>query len=54
MLFGSWEFPSCSNPNQSYTLTFGRAGHLQCTCPSFEYLGKFKHVRKVRNTKLAE
>jgi SWI/SNF-related matrix-associated actin-dependent regulator 1 of chromatin subfamily A len=51
---GSWEFPSSSNPKQSYTVTFGRAGHLQCTCPGFEYRGECKHVREVRKTALAD
>ena len=34
--------------------TFGRAGHLQCTCPGFEYRGECKHVREVRKTALAD
>ena len=51
---GSWEFPSSSNPKQSYTVTFGRAGHLQCNCPGFEYRGECKHVREVRKTALAD
>jgi SWI/SNF-related matrix-associated actin-dependent regulator 1 of chromatin subfamily A len=51
---GSWEFASSSNPKQSYTVTFGRAGHLQCTCPGFEYRGECKHVREVRKTALAD
>lgn len=49
---GSWEFPSSSNPKKTYTITFGRAGHLQCTCPGFEYRGECKHVREVRKMPL--
>jgi SWI/SNF-related matrix-associated actin-dependent regulator 1 of chromatin subfamily A len=45
---GSWEFPSSSDPKKSYRVTFGRSGHLQCTCPGFEYRGECKHVREVR------
>jgi SWI/SNF-related matrix-associated actin-dependent regulator of chromatin subfamily A-like protein 1 len=50
---GAWEFPSSSNPNKSYRVTFGRGGHLQCTCPGFEYRGECKHVRDVRKTAMA-
>ncbi|NCY08418.1 MAG: hypothetical protein EBX30_14695, partial [Betaproteobacteria bacterium] len=35
-------------------VTFGRGGHLQCTCPGFEYRGECKHVRDVRKTALAD
>ena len=49
---GSWEFPSSSDPKKSYRVTFGRGGHLQCTCPGFEYRGECKHVREVRKTAL--
>jgi len=51
---GSWEFPSSSSPGKSYQVTFGRGGHLQCTCPGFEYRGDCKHVREVRKTALAD
>jgi len=50
---GSWEFPSSKDPKKSYRVTFGRSGHLQCTCPGFEYRGECKHVRDVRKTALA-
>lgn len=51
---GSWEFPSSKDPKKSYRVTFGRSGHLQCTCPGFEYRGECKHVRDVRKTALAD
>jgi len=51
---GSWEFPSSKDPNKTYSVTFGRSGHLQCTCPGFEYRGECKHVRDVRKTALVE
>jgi SNF2 family DNA or RNA helicase len=51
---GAWEFPSSKDPRKSYRVTFGRAGHLQCTCPGFEYRGECKHVLDVRNTALAD
>ena len=50
---GVWEFPSSKDPNKAYSVSFGRAGHLQCTCPGFEYRGECKHVRDVRKTALA-
>ena len=50
---GVWEFPSSSDARKIYNVTFGRAGHLQCTCPGFEYRGECKHVREVRKTALA-
>jgi SNF2 family DNA or RNA helicase len=45
---GSWEFTSSRNVNESYRVTFGRAGHLECTCKGFEYRGNCKHVQEVR------
>ncbi len=45
---GAWEFPSSSDATKAYRVTFGRGGHLQCTCPGFEYRGECKHVREVR------
>ena len=50
---GSWEFPSSKDPKKTYSVTFGRSGHLQCTCPGFEYRGECKHVRDVRKRALA-
>ena len=45
---GSWEFTSSRDPSASYRVTFGRAGHLECTCPGFNYRGNCKHTREVR------
>jgi SWI/SNF-related matrix-associated actin-dependent regulator 1 of chromatin subfamily A len=50
---GTWEFPSSSDPKRVYRVAFGRAGHLQCTCPGFEYRGECRHVREARRTALA-
>jgi SWI/SNF-related matrix-associated actin-dependent regulator 1 of chromatin subfamily A len=51
---GSWEFASSKDPKKVYTVTFGRGGHLQCSCPGFEYRGECKHVRDVRKAALAD
>ena len=45
---GSWEFTSSRDAGKSYSVTFGRVGHLECTCPGFEYRGNCKHVKEVR------
>jgi len=50
---GSWEFASSSDAKKTYQVIFGRGGHLQCTCPGFEYRGECKHVREVRQSALA-
>ena len=36
---GQWEFTSSRDPSAVYHVTFGRAGHLECTCPGFAYRG---------------
>ncbi len=45
---GMWEFPSSRDPKKLYRVTFGRAGHLDCTCEGFGWRGECSHVRKVR------
>lgn len=47
---GQWEFTSSRDPSARYLVTFGRAGHLECTCKGFAYRGNCKHVREVRQT----
>jgi SWI/SNF-related matrix-associated actin-dependent regulator 1 of chromatin subfamily A len=46
---GSWEFPSSRVASKTYRVTFGRAGHLECTCEGFGWRGECSHVRKVRD-----
>lgn len=45
---GVWEFTSERDPSQTYRVTYGRAGHLECTCKGFEFRGNCKHVNQVR------
>jgi len=45
---GQWEFASTRDPAARYRVTFGRAGHLECTCQGFAYRGNCKHVQEVR------
>jgi hypothetical protein len=50
---GVWEFPSSRDPKKFYSVTFGRAGHLECTCEGFGWRGECSHIRKVRAESLA-
>jgi hypothetical protein len=45
---GVHEFKSSRDPSQVYRVTFGRPGHLECTCEGFRWRGNCKHVREVR------
>ena len=45
---GVREFLSSRDPSQVYRVTFGRGGHLECTCEGFKWRGNCKHVREVR------
>ncbi len=46
---GQWEFTSSRDPSARYLVTFGRAGHLECTCQGFVHRGNCKHVLEVRS-----
>ena len=45
---GLWEFKSSRDRSKSYRVTYGRAGHLECTCEGFLYRGNCEHVQEVR------
>jgi SWI/SNF-related matrix-associated actin-dependent regulator of chromatin subfamily A-like protein 1 len=45
---GVREFRSSRDPSQVYLVTFGRGGHLECTCDGFKWRGSCKHVREAR------
>ena len=51
---GVWEFNSERDTSQTYRVTYGRAGHLDCTCKGFEFRGNCKHVREVRTNLAAQ
>jgi hypothetical protein len=50
---GVHEFVSSRDPGKIYRVTWGRGGHLECTCEGFRWRGECKHVRQVRKTNAA-
>jgi SWI/SNF-related matrix-associated actin-dependent regulator 1 of chromatin subfamily A len=48
---GVHEFTSARDPGRVYRVTWGRAGHLECTCDGFHWRGECKHVREVRKAR---
>jgi hypothetical protein len=50
---GVHEFASSRDSGKIYRVTWGRAGHLECTCEGFRWRGECKHVRQVRKTQTA-
>ena len=50
---GVWEFTSERDTSKTYRVTYGRAGHLECSCKGFEFRGNCKHVREVRGKQAA-
>ena len=45
---GTRELRSSRDASRTYLVTFGRAGHLECTCEAFVYRGNCKHVFEAR------
>lgn len=45
---GVHEFRSAREPDKVYRVTWGRGGHLECTCGGFRWRGACKHVREVQ------
>ncbi len=45
---GVHEFNSSREPGKVYRVTWGRGGHLECTCEGFRWRGDCRHVREVR------
>jgi SNF2 family DNA or RNA helicase len=50
---GVHEFVSSRDSGKIYRVTWGRGGHLECTCEGFRWRGECKHVRQVRKTNAA-